>query len=83
MIELNELQSEQVCGGRGRFNRFGPNGRSHESSLTSSPTAKNSFTSSLSNMLISNFQINITFNMTMVRSSIFASQGNGSALVVA
>jgi hypothetical protein len=47
------------------------------------PDTSTSTTTSLSSVLNVNPQINVAVNLAMFSSSIFNSQGNGSALVVA
>ncbi|NDC34975.1 MAG: hypothetical protein EBZ51_06225 [Synechococcaceae bacterium WB9_2_112] len=83
MIELTELQSEQICGGRS--GRAGMEGRGRGLSLlgAAAPVTNTSTATSLSSVLNVNPQINVAVNLAMFSSSIFNSQGNGSALVVA
>ena len=87
MIELTELQSEQICGGRKDRNGVAGRDRGRGPVMGGGPginTFRNTFrNTSLSSVLNVTPQINIAVNLAMFSSSIFNSQGNGSALVVA
>lgn len=81
MIELTELQSEQICGGRS--GRAGMEGRGRGLAVLGAAAPAATTSTSLSSVLNVNPQINVAVNLAMFSSSIFNSQGNGSALVVA
>ena len=83
MIELTELQSEQICGGRSGRGGMEVRGRGPSLLGAAAPDTSTSTTTSLSSVLNVNPQINVAVNLAMFSSSIFNSQGNGSALVVA
>jgi hypothetical protein len=83
MIELTELQSEQICGGRSGRGGMESKGRGRHRPGAAASAIGTSSTTSLSSVLNVNPQINVAVNLAMFSSSIFNSQGNGSALVVA
>jgi hypothetical protein len=83
MIELTELQSEQICGGRKDRNGVAGRDRGRGRVMGGGPGINTFRNTSLSSVLNVTPQINIAVNLAMFSSSIFNSQGNGSALVVA
>ncbi len=87
IIELTELQSEQICGGRNDRNGWASRDRGFDRGrgpvMEGGPGINTFRNTSLSSVLNVTPQINIAINLAMFSSSIFNSQGNGSALVVA